>query len=173
MPNSERIDLHPLVKTLLLPQAYEERRYYRRLHHTIWTLWITISALLLGAQLANLSAIVALRTDALMAAIVTFGLFAAFPALGIYFIARFHITYYWHARFIAEHAEALQREAYGDARLDEAMQIALDHIIVRHYRTTAKHPLQVGRGHPIFIATIVLFAVLNAVVFWFGGSPTI
>ena len=162
-----------LIRDVVLPQAFEERRYYRRFHHTIWTLQMTLQLASLAAILANTTQVVLLRESPYAGWLLSGVLFLILPGLAIYHIINYHSAYYWLSHLVSklmvdDLEELTQEIAVGE--FEQAMfQKGWGRLVGRKYLAPVCHPITRGRGHPIFIGTIAILSLLNLALFWVVG----
>jgi hypothetical protein len=153
-------------QTFLLNQAYEESRYYRRFHHTIYTVFITVYIALLGFQISFPSSIEALRNQISLAIIFGIILFVLLPLYVCYIIIGYHKTVAYINAFIAQNTIGDKKEQSLNVIYNEATDILF---FEKYYDILAKgrNPVRVGRGHLFLIMTFLCVVICNIIVFVF------
>src|SRR5919197_3070418 len=79
-------------KVFILNQAYEESRYYRIFHHTIYVLFMALYLALLGIQLSSITSISLIKANVVQNFTVVVLLFVLMPLYYCYIISSYHKT---------------------------------------------------------------------------------
>jgi hypothetical protein len=159
-----------MSREMVLTQALEEARYYRRFHHTVWILWTTLYSAFLGAQVANLETIEKLRHSTVVAGTLTGCFFILLPLVIVYIFGHWHVIIFRLQALIAAYAFPKEGgpvlEEEESEKRDPRIQSGFTTLFHKHYGETSWHPLLVGRGHKLFILSFLVVVSANALVFW-------
>lgn len=160
----------------ILNQAFEESRYYRKFHHILYTLHMTLFLTLLGVQIANPTIMTTIRNDSLKTLIFVGVLLLLLPAYVIYVIFRYHVVHAKLSSLIAVLAESepaqqvFQKASQGlQDRGQLHLKTAWNALFKDNYKNIIMHatsPIFIGAGHWFFIASIASVVALNIYLFF-------
>lgn len=152
---------------LLLTQAFEESRYYRRFHHTIFVLAITLYSGLLALQLSK--PIITNQGFTKWALVAIVGLII--PIYLCRLIIQYHVTiaklnYVIYSLGSSKYRAS--RDSLHDTLLPHAENQAINDFLFKKYGMAVAENRDirfVGRGHWFFVGIIALLVFVNAIVF--------
>lgn len=147
----------------LLNQAFEESRYYRKFHHTIFVLAVTLYAGLIAIQLHKP---IHIKNE--------FALYFFVSVILIFIPGYFsYLIYEYHKRIskINVVISILSRNFLKSIRIDdpEVPSECLDEFLFKKYGDAAiarncYSNCTVGKGHWFFIAIVILLVLVNVVI---------
>jgi len=162
-------------RRMVIHEALEERRHFRRVHLAVWAVQMTVQLAALAGMLTNVSSVVALRSSyAGGGAAITSLAFVAFPAICIFVIMHYHHSYFY-ASYVAARLTVSQRAcvesiAKEDSRDRRSLERGMGVLFGTKYLRARSPAVLVGRGHPMYVVSIGMVAILNACTFWWIPS---
>lgn len=152
----------------LLNQAFEESRYYRKFHHTVFVLAATLYAGLLALQL-NASTLLCNWRDTIAFCFFAFVIILVIPGYFSYLI------FAYHRRISKINAviSILSRNLLKSIRINdpEIPQECLDEFLFKKYGDALipgnyRFNSTVGKGHWFFFGIVSLLIILNVVIYF-------
>jgi len=169
-------DLFDHDRRMIIREALEDRRHFRRVHLAVWAVQMTVQLAALAGILTNASSVVALRSSyAGGGAAITSLAFVAFPAICIFVILHYHHSFFYSSYIVARLTETLRAGVAGIAKEDlrdrRSLERGMGVLFGTKYLRTRKPAVLVGWGHPMYVVSIGMVAILNACTFWMIPSP--
>ena len=149
---------------LLLTQAFEESRYHRRFHHTIFILAVTLYTGLLALQLNGQVKICDSGTKWFL----VIGVGIIVPAYLCWLIVQYHVTTPKINYVIYKLGTSKYKACRHDPLLPHFDHQALNVFLFKKYGVAVSENKDIkfiGRGHWFFIGIIVLLVAMNAAIF--------
>ena|SRR5712691_1133694 len=149
----------PEMKVVVLNQSFEESRYYRRFHHTVWTLFVTFYILLLGAEVSSPGNFSRMRPEPRLWIPFSLLLFLLIPGYVSRIVLRYHRTIATLNSLIAnlmpDHAEI--EALCGNVGRRREFVAAFHEFAFLRYKgiiETGANPYFVGAGHWFFLFSL-------------------
>ncbi len=152
-----------------LSQTFEESRYYRRFHHTVYTLFITVYIALLGLQISFPEHIGKIRDEAVLAFLFIFFIVIIVPGYVLWILMNYH-------KRVANLNSLIANIAANDEdfkkfvdKHDSELVGAFNEFVYDKYRDVASHKrcyMGVGSGHWFFIITFLIIDICNLAIFF-------
>jgi hypothetical protein len=147
-----------MTKEEIITTAYEESRYHRQFHHTLFGIYFALYLALLGYQLSNQADVQKIAANDSLRIPVALALYAFCPGLLTGIFIRYHYTI---ARLNSLIANAA---GVAPAGVD---QTNYDTLTFQKYKNAFKSgswPLLTGRGHWFFLSNLWILAAFNLYV---------
>ncbi len=157
-------------RTFILNQAFEESRYHRRFHHTVYTLFMTIYIALLGFQISFTEQIEQIRAQTPLVITFVVIFLVLIPIYVLYIIVDYHKRIATINSLIANLWES------KDSDIKETFSNGLNTLLFDKYKDVlakGKNPIWIGKGQWLFLVTLFLAVAGNIIVFAVIKAPTI
>lgn len=141
---------------LVIASASEESRYHRQFHHLIFTTFFALYLTLAGFQLSEPCAVTNVMNRPELYLPVGLCLYFLLPAVIIYIIGSYHKSICRLNRVIAFYTQ----KPITENEIKEAQSELFFHKYLDKHRKGTCY-LFIGRGHWLFIGTIVVLVILN------------
>ncbi|PTQ97472.1 hypothetical protein C8R30_11151 [Nitrosomonas nitrosa] len=155
------------MKEILLNQAFEESRYYRKFHHTVFVLTATLYAGLMALQL-NANNSLCISSDTITFCLLAFVIVFVIPGYFCYLICEYHEK----ISKINAVISIYSRNLLKSIRINdpEIPQECLDEFLFKKYgdAVIARNCCfnrAVGKGHWFFIVIVLLLVLINVVIY--------
>lgn len=142
----------------IITNAYEESRYHRQFHHTLFNIYFALYLALLAYQLTNRGEIKKIAANDWLMIPVALTLYAILPILLSVIFFRYHDTIARLNRLIAEVAGS------APTGVDKAIYDQLTFQKYREAFLAGKCTFTTGRGHWFFLLNLWFLTVLNLYV---------